>query len=412
MSILIYDPTTVGPNTITFTFSANVSKVQTFGPAPEEGATDERYTETITMTGSDTKTLTRVPYPFPTGLESPPMTLAANTFVVYRRNPPYIFTRGLLEGTNISETPYVGEDTILVKAVTPSIWTDAIGVWRNEGVAKFKVKISNQSRDSNGEPRNTTVSYTTQNGGGGTGATDALSGTDYTSTSGTLTFAAGESEKVVSVYILTPSPAVKQGTKVFSLVLSNAVNGTVDNGGDNECYIFDQMTPYGYPMLEADGGGATRIYPYHQNVFTFLDTVLPTNLYGDAYSTGGFVLAQSIGVSFASTVNRVFTRVFADAELAAVFNTSSTTTWGNLTGGIAWSPFGGNLPVCTVSATANYVSSGWTFAGVNYTVHDLQPISGVIGGTRTRTVPQPDNIEGVMVVDSWTEIYTVTITVS
>ena len=67
-----------------------------------------------------------------------------------------------------------------------------------------------------------TVDYRTQDG-------TATAGSDYTSTSGTLTFAPGEDKKTVSVPIM--DDAVADNGETFTLVLSNAVNaGFARNG--------------------------------------------------------------------------------------------------------------------------------------------------------------------------------------
>lgn len=62
----------------------------------------------------------------------------------------------------------------------------------------------------------------------GTGANGALSGTDYTSVSGTLTFAAGETSKTVSVP--TTDDAVYEGTETFSVTLSAPSHATLGTG--------------------------------------------------------------------------------------------------------------------------------------------------------------------------------------
>ena len=67
-----------------------------------------------------------------------------------------------------------------------------------------------------------TVDYRTQDG-------TATAGSDYTSTSGTLTFAPGEDKKTVSVPIM--DDAVEDNGATFTLVLSNAFNaGFARNG--------------------------------------------------------------------------------------------------------------------------------------------------------------------------------------
>ena len=66
-----------------------------------------------------------------------------------------------------------------------------------------------------------TVDYATSDG-------TATAGEDYTATSGTLTFAAGETEKTVSVPIL--DDAIDEGSETFTLRLSNAQGARIADG--------------------------------------------------------------------------------------------------------------------------------------------------------------------------------------
>ena len=73
-----------------------------------------------------------------------------------------------------------------------------------------------------------TVDYATADGAGvwaGTGT--ATAGVDYTATSGTLTFAAGETSKSVSVPIL--DDVIDEGSEYFLLRLSNPQGATLDD---------------------------------------------------------------------------------------------------------------------------------------------------------------------------------------
>ena len=80
--------------------------------------------------------------------------------------------------------------------------------------ATFTVKLSAASSTP------VTVDYTTVDG-------TAKAGSDYTATSGKLTFAAGETSKTVSVKVLSDS--VTEGNETFSLKISNATAATIAN---------------------------------------------------------------------------------------------------------------------------------------------------------------------------------------
>ena len=91
----------------------------------------------------------------------------------------------------------------------------------NEGAgakAAFQVSLS---RAFTGAEHRVTVDYATADG-------TATAGEDYTATSGTLTFAAGEKTKTVSVPIL--DDAVDEGEETFVLRLSNATGARIADG--------------------------------------------------------------------------------------------------------------------------------------------------------------------------------------
>ena len=78
-----------------------------------------------------------------------------------------------------------------------------------------------QRKVSGTEPQAVTVDWTTVDG-------TALAGTDYTATSGTLSFAAGETSKTITVFLLPDAGAV--GTSAFSVELSAPSGATIANG--------------------------------------------------------------------------------------------------------------------------------------------------------------------------------------
>jgi Tol biopolymer transport system component len=93
----------------------------------------------------------------------------------------------------------------------------------NEGnsgstLASFTITLSPASSQT------VTVSYTTNNSWL---TTKALAGSDYTAVSGTLTFAPGETSKVVAVPVLGDTTI--EGNEVFLLDLSGAQNATITN---------------------------------------------------------------------------------------------------------------------------------------------------------------------------------------
>ena len=117
-----------------------------------------------------------------------------------------------------------------------------------------------------------TVDYRTQDG-------TATAGSDYTSTSGTLTFAPGDNEKTVSVSIV--DDAVEDSGETFTLVLSNASGaGFASNGQGAVGTIRNTETP-ARPALTAafegvpashDGESAFRVRVAFSDGISISDT--------------------------------------------------------------------------------------------------------------------------------------------
>jgi hypothetical protein len=90
--------------------------------------------------------------------------------------------------------------------------------------ALIPVTLTNPSTET------VTVNFTTSNG-------SAQAGSDYTATSGTLTFAPLETTKTIPVTIL--NDGVAESSETFSLILSNPVNGSLSFGSNFVVTIFD-----------------------------------------------------------------------------------------------------------------------------------------------------------------------------
>ena len=91
---------------------------------------------------------------------------------------------------------------------------DAQATEGTDATIDFSVNLSHASSSA------VTVAYATANG-------SALSGQDYTSASGTLTFSAGDTAKTVSVTVL--DDAVDEGDETFTLTLSSATGASIDD---------------------------------------------------------------------------------------------------------------------------------------------------------------------------------------
>jgi hypothetical protein len=156
-----------------------------------------------------------------------------------------------------------------------------------------------------------TVSYATASG-------TATSGSDFTSTSGTLSFAHGETSKTVTIPILNDD--TDEGDEQFTFVLSNPTNGTAlfKTTASTVTITDDDHRTFtsGYRLVAADGG-----------VFTFGDRdfhgstgsmQLNKPIVGGATNTSGFdgywIVASDGGVF---TFNADFLGSLADTALSA-----------------------------------------------------------------------------------------------
>ena len=133
-----------------------------------------------------------------------------------RAVPKFITALTNVTGTTAGTTP----PTILI--------ADAEGFERAEASVDFTVTLDRASTDT------VTVDYRTSPG-------SATAGADYTETSGTVTFAPGDTAKTIAVPIVDDD--VEDGGETFSVTLSNPTNatlgnhtatGTIHNNDDND----------------------------------------------------------------------------------------------------------------------------------------------------------------------------------
>lgn len=133
-------------------------------------------------------------------------------------------------GRDVSGTQNAGSAYVVFgrnnNAATPPTISIASNITLTEGnsgtkTAQFIIRLS---RSSNQEVK---VDFATLNG-------SATPGSDYVAKSGTLTFAAGETEKIVSIEI--NGDTLVEGNETFLLRLSNAVNGSI-TGNDGRATI-------------------------------------------------------------------------------------------------------------------------------------------------------------------------------
>ena len=109
---------------------------------------------------------------------------------------------------------WTGTYTLTVVEVVPAVRTADAEAHEEDGTVVFRVTLSNASSNT------VEVAYATADG-------TATAGEDYTATSGTLTFAPGETEKTVAVTIIDDT--VEDSGETFSLVLSDPSGAVLED---------------------------------------------------------------------------------------------------------------------------------------------------------------------------------------
>ena len=126
------------------------------------------------------------------------------------------FTVTLSDATNASISDATATGTITDDDAAPGLSIGDVSV--SEGVAGGKAKFTVSLGAASG--REVTVEYATSDG-------TATSGSDYTSASGTLTFAAGDTSKTVEVSVTNDS--VDEADETFTVTLSSATNASISD---------------------------------------------------------------------------------------------------------------------------------------------------------------------------------------
>ena len=132
----------------------------------------------------------------------------------------------------------------------PGLSIDGVTADEGAGTAEFTVALDVASGET------VTVEYATSDG-------TALAGSDYTAASGTLTFAAGDTEKTIEVTVADDS--LGEGSEDFTVTLSNASNAGIDVGT-----AAATITDNDVPTLTIAGAEATE-----GNAVSFTVTLAP-----------------------------------------------------------------------------------------------------------------------------------------
>ena len=115
---------------------------------------------------------------------------------------------------------------------------DAAGTEDSVGNLAFEVRLSEESGFE------TAVDYTTSNG-------TATADDDYTPTTGTLTFAAGQDANTINVPVLLDG--IPEENETFTVVLSNAVKATLGTRSATGTILDDDPVPASLSITDAEG---------------------------------------------------------------------------------------------------------------------------------------------------------------
>jgi Mg-chelatase subunit ChlD len=215
--------------TVTLTGASTQPVTVNFGTTDGTALAGTDYTATSgTLTfapGESTKTIT-----VPILNDSPAVYEGPESFTVNLTSPTNArITDGAGLGTIVDDGTGTVPPGVTPDDDRPRIAIDDVTVNEAAGTATFTVTLSNAS----------TLPVSV---GFGTADGTALAGSDYTATSGTLTFAPGETSKTIVVPILNDSPAVYEGPETFTVNLASPTNAVI---GD----------PQGLGTIKDDGTG-------------------------------------------------------------------------------------------------------------------------------------------------------------
>lgn len=191
----------------------------------------------------------------------------------------------------------VDNDTLVA---TPELYVRDVVVDEKQGTATFAVTLGNVRGTASGG--SVSVDYRTADLG-------ALAGSDYTSRTGTLTFAPGEVVKTVTVPLL--DDGVAEGIERFSLLLSNPLNATLGDGfalaeiapSDATATAQPRISVGDHVVGEGDG---------------WVDVVVALSAPGQNPVSVAFTTVDSSADRFGDYVSRVTTLTFAPGETAKV----------------------------------------------------------------------------------------------
>ena len=287
--------------------------------------------------------------------------------------PNEAFTLNLSSPTNVTLADASGTATIADDDGPPSLSVEDVSVTEPDtGSVTAAVKV--QLLPASGLA--VTVDFTTANG-------TANAGSDYTTTSGTLSFAAGETEKLVNVPVT--GDAVDEADETFTVTLSNPANavvgdaaGTVtilDNDAAPSLTIDDVTVPEGSSGTTNAVLTVTLAAASGQQVTVDYATANGTATAGTDYTaaTGTVTFAPGETTKQVTVVLAGDTLDEADETLTVGLSNATNATVGDASGTVTITDDDANPSLSVADATVAEGNSGTTNAVLTVT---LAPASG------------------------------------
>ncbi|MBC3809128.1 retention module-containing protein, partial [Undibacterium seohonense] len=295
---------------------------------------------------------------------------------------------GVIEGTEnftlsastSSNTSSVTAQGSIVDGAVPAVSISGpISVNEASGTATFTVVLSEAS------PASVLVNFNTNNG-------SAIAGSDFTATTGSVTFAPGETSKTITITIA--DDAVFEGNESFQVNLSTPTNATIGNGSV-------------VTLIQDDGTGTGG---------TNDDRPVVVSVSSPSVSEGGN-LVFSVNLSGTSTTPTTVT--VTPTSGTAILGTDTGVQQVSTDGGVSWSTLGGSV-VVPAGATSFQVRVATTNDGlvegsetINLSAATARNTSPVVGvGTITDGAIPTVSITGPADVNEAAGTITYTISLS
>ena len=284
-----------GTATFTVTLSAASGQTVTVGYATANGTATAGSDYTAT-----TGTLTFAPGTLTQTVGVPILADALN-------EPTETFLVNLSAPVNATIGDGQATGTITDDDGAPVLSIGDVTVAEGGGTATFTVTLSAASGQT------VTVGYATANG-------TATAGSDYTATTGTLTFAPGTLTQTVGVPIL--ADALNEPTETFLVNLSAPVNATIGDGQATGTITDDDGAPVlsigDVSVLEGNSGGTNATFTLTLSAPSGLSVTVPwTTADGTATAADSDYRAASGTVTFAAgvTTRTINVRVYGDRRI-------------------------------------------------------------------------------------------------